>query len=195
MIEYDNIREFIDGYFKEFGIYKIKNSKLKYADGFYSDENLKKYAFYFQIFNKKATMLDTWQNIQDEDIALYLQNELFPYNDIRWDIYYILICVDDKPILENEFLLIEKNKFCCKKIVVDGRTIETIKESFQSKLPFTKDYYPMDNAVLVDGERFLDELRKIASLDVNIFTNEILNNIEKNHDVIGDLLKDIEVKL
>jgi len=195
MIEFDDIREFIDSYFNGFGIFKIKDSKLKHTDAFYSDENFNKYAFYFQIFDKKDTMLDTWQNIQDEDIALYLQNELFPYKDIRWDIYYILICRDDKTILENEFLLIEKNKFCCKKIVVDGRSIETIKEDFQSKLPFTKNYYPMDNAVLVNEERFLDELRKIASLDRNVFTNEILNNIEKNHDVIADLLKDIEVKL
>lgn len=171
----------LEKYFKSFGIIKVKDNNLKHIDHYFIDETGEKYLFYYSYFEDFNMLMQFWQAIQDEDIAFYLQGQKFSRKDIRWDTYYIILYKNDKGIKEDIYVNIERNRFCCKKLILCAESEDTLISDLKSKLPFTTpDYYPESDLCLVSNEEFFNELRKIALLDERIFTNDLFENISIN---------------
>lgn len=193
-MEISTIDTCVSNYLGRFGICKKVDIELKYTDTYYADREFKKYVFYSMVFNTRKDMIQRWETMQDEDIAIHLQSKVFPHKDIRWDMYFLLIYNGEEEIAEDELVTIERNKFCCKKIFVDGRTVESLENGLKAKLPFAKEYYPMKETLLLTEQDFLSKLRRIAGLD-DKFTDDILINASKEPEKFGELLKKAEVNL
>jgi hypothetical protein len=183
----------LEKYFKPFSIIKVEDSNLKHTKHYFTDEKSEKYLFYYSYFEDFNMLMQYWQAIQDEDIAFYLQGHKFARKDIRWDTYFILLYKNDKGIKEDIYVNIERNRFCCKKLILCAESEATLINDLRSKLPFTtSDYYPESDLCLISNEEFFNELREIALLDERVFTNDLLENISENSSKWINLLSNEE---
>ncbi|MEL7635526.1 MULTISPECIES: ABC-three component system middle component 1 [Sporomusa] len=193
-MEAGSIEVLLSDYLLKFDLIKKIDEEMKYTKHYYIDKEIRRYILYPFIFNSKQEIISKWQLIQNEDIAIRLQSQLFPYKDIRWDMYFLLIYNGEDDIADDEIIAIERNKFCCKKLYIDARTKENIEGSLKAKLPFTSDYYPQKDTLILSEQDFLIKLREVASLGDD-FTDEIFQNATKEPEKLGELLKKTEVNL
>jgi hypothetical protein len=177
----ENAISLIENYLKQFGIIKVNDDNLKHNKMYFVDEKGEKYLFYCAYYDDFNILNESWRLMQDEDIAFYLQGNKFARKDIRWDTYFIILYGNEKGMKEDTYINIERNRFCCKKLIFCAETEEILINELKSKLPFTTaDYYPDNDLCLISNEEFIDELRKIALLDENVFTYDLFDDVLRN---------------
>lgn len=183
---YSNINDFFSGFKME----KIIDPKFNYIDCFFIDEQKEKYIFVCKVFSEKYELFNEWEIAQDQDIALYIQNELFPRADIRWDIYFLLIYVGTEDLSIDEFHHIEKDRFCCKKYIIKARSKEELLENMNLKLPLTSKFYELDKLNnLITDDQFFEELRKKVNFNKEILSNRVLTDIFSSKNELIEKLK------
>lgn len=190
MLDQFSIYSFVDDFFLKFDMEKIIDPRCKYIDCLYIDPNREKYIFACKIFDNKYEMFKNWELVQDHDIALYLQNELFSRNDIRWDIYYLLIYIREDDLTIDEYHFIEKDRFCCKKYVIKAKDQKELIENFNFKLPLTSNFYQLEklNALITD-DQFFQQLREKVTFNKNIISDRILSDLVLHKNELVDQLK------
>ncbi|SDE07007.1 hypothetical protein SAMN02799630_04663 [Paenibacillus sp. UNCCL117] len=192
-MEKSKIYEKLDGFFEKFMIHKKSDEKLKNIDCYYIDSEEKKYIFACKVYHDKQSLFENWESDQDTDIALYLQNDCFSKNDIRWDIYFLLIYVGQDNLTLEEFHNIERDRFCCKKVVLSVSENTKVEEALNFKLPVTNNYYKLNKMEnYITNESFLENLRKRASLDKEDFPDNLLADVGKNKI---EIIEKLRVKL
>jgi hypothetical protein len=186
----------IETIFNKFQLNKIEDSSLKYCDFYYTDITEKKYIFVCKHFEDKTELISRWEEYQDKDIALYLQREKYAKRDIRWDIYFLLFYSGKEKITEEEYHKIEKDRFCCKKFIIDSEGKERIEEDFNRKLPFTSNYYGLDKiADTITDNEFYNLLRDEAKLSKETISDSMLSNIlENKKEIIKCLFQEERLK-
>ncbi|MCK4261121.1 MAG: hypothetical protein KAX49_19250 [Halanaerobiales bacterium] len=182
------IYSWLDDFFGIQGFKKVADENLKYVDHYYIDVDEKKYLFICKVFENKADLIDNWKIFENRDIALYLQNKKFAGKDIRWDMYFLLI--SKSKISAEDIARIERNKYCCKKFIINALSQERLKEELNLKLPFTDDFYKLDKLPIVStAKEFFNQLREKNKLPEKFFTNDLLRNFDNNPEKIIDYFK------
>lgn len=149
--------------------------ELNFIDRYYIDKERRKFILVCKVFKDEKELLDNWEYYQDEDIALILQNNIFKNDDIRWDMYYLLIYRGNKIIDQLKSYEIERNRFCCKKIVISAKSKDIFEQDLTLKLPITNIYLNFNGKVDVANEDyFFDSITKKANIDIKQIL-EILN--------------------
>lgn len=192
MLNASNVYSNIDEFFSKFNMEKIIDPRCRYIDCYFIDPNSEKYIFICKVFDDKSKLFNEWELAQDQDIALYIQNELFPRNDIRWDIYYLLIYFGEEELSIDEYHHIEKDRFCCKKYVINARTEQELINSFNFKLPLTLNFYQLDKLNnLITDEQFFEQLRNKVNFNKKILSDELLTNLFTHKNELIDKLKGV----
>lgn len=181
----------VDEYFNGFGIQRITDEKLKKTDCYYIDPEEEKYIFVCKVFTHKSQLIMNWESFQDEDIALYMQQKKYANNDIRWDMYFVIIYIGDDQFEIEEFLAIEKDKFCCKKLVLHAKEEKELHKQLNNKLPLTKDYFKLgDNSEVFTDSGFLKLLNEKNGLKNDVLSLQLLKNLtEEKDELFRKLLK------
>lgn len=192
-MEEGKIEEELAAYLEKFGLCKKNDDKLRYTKYYYTDPEVRKYVLYPMVFHNTKELLEMWEIAQNEDIAAHLQSKVFPYKDIRWDMYFLLIYVETD-LTDDNIVAIERDKFCCKKVLINAEDSTKFIEDLKAKLPFTDNYYPSNDTLTLDDHEFFHELRKMTSLS-DAFSDEVFNSASKKPEEFGSLLKGIEVKI
>ena len=144
-----------------------KPEELKFIDKYYIDNERKKFIFICKVFENEQELLDNWEYYQDEEIALALQNKTFKNDDIRWDMYYLLIYKGDKSIDELKCYEIERNRFCCKKLIINAQSEVLFRRDIKFKLPLTDIYSSFNGQVdVANDEYFIEKIIQKSNLDV-----------------------------
>jgi len=190
----EEILQYIDNYLSKFNLIKVKDSNIQLIDSYYTDERELSYVIACSIFKSKESLLSDWERQQNIDIAAYLQAKKYAAQDVRWDMYFLLINMDEEIKIE-EYLNIERDRFCCKKLLINASNKLLLKRDLNQKLPFTDEYYPSSPAVINTDEYFFDKLREIMKLNAEIFNNELFRCILENEEQWCELLKEYEVSL
>lgn len=174
-----------DEYFNSFGLERVLDEKLTKTDRYYIDPEEEKYIFICKVYKEKNQLMLDWESSQDEDIALYLQQNKFANNDIRWDMYFVIIYIGDDHLGFEDFHAIEKDKFCCKKLVLNVKNEEDFFEDLNNKLPFTKGYFKLGdkNEVFTDSG-FLESLNVKSELENDVLSLSLLRNLLEEKDEI-----------
>ena len=171
---YDIIKEYIGKDFVEESF-----DELKLIDKYYIDKEKEKFIFICKVFEDNIDLVNNWERYQDEKIALILQNKIFKNKDIRWDMYYLLIYKGSTELDELKCYEIERDKFCCKKLIINATTQELMREDLQCKLPVTNIYSNFSgNVDVANDEYFLEKVKIKSSFDVKKIL-EILNYNEE----------------
>lgn len=179
-MEEKQITQAIETYFSKFNMIKTEDEKLKYSKYYFTDCEHSKYLFYYKIFNSKEDLMNRWEEVENIDIALYLQGTKYNKNDLRWDMYYLLIYNGMEEINEDVYVRIERNRYCSRKIIISVHDYEQLLLELSKKLPLTDGrFYNSGDLCLYSNHEFFEEFRKVASLDRNIFTDELFENIER----------------
>lgn len=190
MLNASEIYSSIDNFFNKFDMEKTIDKRCEYIDCYYIDSNKEKYIFACKVFENKHELFAQWELAQDQDIALYMQSELFPRNDIRWDIYYLLIYIGEDEFGIDEYYNIEKDRFCCKKYVIKARTEQECIDNFNFKLPLTSNFYQLDKlSNLITDEEFFQELRKKVTFNKDILSDKVLSDLFVHKNELIDRLK------
>ncbi|KXH86964.1 ABC-three component system middle component 1 [Sporosarcina sp. HYO08] len=184
----------IDKYFEGFGLYRVDDDMLKKCDCYYIDEEAKKYIFICKVFTSISDVILEWERSQDEDIALYLQQEKYANSDIRWDMYFVVIYLGNENLDKYTFDLIEQDKFCCKKLIIDMSSNSDIIAALNNKLPFSRDYFRLgDITDVFNDATFLKELNNKSGLENNVLTLDLLNDLPgQKEELIKRLLEQKE---
>lgn len=192
-MEKSQIYNKLDEFFGRFMVYKKYDENLKNIDCYYIDSEQKKYIFACKVYQDKQSLFEYWETDQDTDIALYLQNECFSKNDIRWDIYFLLIYVGQDNLTLEEYHNIERDRFCCKKVVFSVSESTKIEEVLNFKLPVTNNYYKLNKMEnYITNEFFLEHLRNLAGLNKEDFPDRLLSDVGNNKI---EIIEKLRVKL
>jgi len=141
-------------------------SELKFIDKYYIDKERKKFIFICKVFESEQELINKWEYYQDEEIALILQNNTFKNDDIRWDMYYLLIYKGDKHIDELKSYEIERDRFCCKKIIINAQAEILFKRDLKCKFPLTNIYSIFNEKVdVANDDYFLESITQKSNLD------------------------------
>lgn len=190
-MDYININKTICEFFtKELKLVKEMDENIVgIGNNFYFiDEEKRKYLICYTLFESGEDLIEKWERYQDEYISGYLQLEKFYDNDIKWDIYYLLIYTDEQPINPEKELSIERDKFCCKKAIINLTNSKYLIEQLKEKLPVSKNYYPMNKFNVIDYKYFIEKLcdeLDIASIDLPETTKY---EFEEDYQVIYNIL-------
>lgn len=167
-------------YLSNFKISEVNDENLKHSNSYFTDPDHKRYLFYPIVFESQEEIIKGWELIENEDIAFYLQGIKYPKNDLRWDMYYLLLYKGEDEIKDDIYVKIERNRFCSRKIIISARNNEQFISDLSKKLPFTTaEFYPDSDLCLVSNHDFFEEFRKMAALDVGVFTDDLIENLEK----------------
>jgi hypothetical protein len=162
---------------EDFTLYKYEG--LKYMDKCYIDSTKKKYILICKVFDNIEELKSNWEQYQDEDVAIYMQNSLFKNDDIRWDMYLLLIYKGMEKLNYLESYKIEKDRFCCKKIILKAQTRIFFENELKQKLPMMKFYTDYTEAIdVADDKIFLDLMQKELDFDIR----ETLNILKYNSE-------------
>lgn len=176
---------------KELGLVKETDENILGIgnDFYFTDKEKRKYLICYTLFENGEELLKKWEEYQDEYISGYLQVDKFYKSDIKWDIYYLLIYNDEQPINPEKELSIERDKFCCKKAIINSSNTNTLLEQLKEKLPVSKNYYPMNKSNVRDYKYFIEKLcDELGILDNEL--PEITNDeLEENYKVIYSILE------
>jgi hypothetical protein len=191
MLEKEMVYFKVDEYFNSFGLKRVFDEKLRQTDCYYIDSEEKKYIFVCKVFTDKRQLMLEWESSQDEDIALYLQQKKYSNSDIRWDMYFVIIYIGDVQLDVEEFNTIEKDRFCCKKLVLNIKDENNLIEEFNNKLPFTKKYFKLsENNDAFSDSGFLKLLNNKSGIGDDIITLQLLGNLtEEKDELVKRLLK------
>jgi hypothetical protein len=191
MLDRETVYFTVDEYFNSFGLKRINDEKLKNTDCYYIDPKEEKYIFVCKVFTEKSQLIMDWESSQDEDIALYLQQKKYANNDIRWDMYFVIIYIGDDQFNIEEFHAIEKDKFCCKKLVLKAKCVNELFKEFNTKLPFTKDYFKLgDKKEVFTDSGFLTSLNDKSGMKDDVLSLHLLRNLtEEKDELLRRLLK------
>lgn len=185
--------KFLIDFFDNFDIKFFNDDNLKHADGYFADSNEERYIFYCIEFDNKEQLLNSWQQKQDDDIALYLQSSKYLKKDIRWDMYYLILYTGEEQIDIDKCTKIERDRFCSRKVIIDAKTKTSLYSDLNKKLPFAlEEYYPSNNLCEVTNEIFYSTLRSKANLDSSIFPDDLFENIQYFKDKWIYLLGEIK---
>ena len=172
---YKNLEQII---FNNNNFKKITDINLKDADCYYMDSSGKKYVFICMVCDNKTHLYEQMNDCQDKDIT-YLQSKVFANQDIRWDMYFIILYRGSEDLNFDEYNQIEKNRFFCKKLVIRSASYEMMLEDLNRKLPVTGAYYSFDAEMntLNPDTSYFEIFRKEAGLDKDRFTDDYLQTI------------------
>lgn len=152
--------------------------ELKFIDKYYIDKERRKYVLICKVFSDDQELNDKWEVYQDEDIALRLQNEIFKNDDIRWDMYYLLIYKGHEEIDDLRCYEIERNRFCCKKLIFNAKSEVLFKRDLRYKLPITTIYSSFSEDVDVANDDYFFE---IINKKCNIDAKKVLKILKYNN--------------
>lgn len=187
----EKVIEIVDSYLvDELKLKKINDDRLKNISNkcYFTDVEEKKYIICYTMFEDINQLIDKWEEYQDEDIALYLQSDKYRSNNIKWDIYYMLVNLGKNEISAEKWIAIEKDKFSCKKIYISTENEEEIIENLKQKLPTVKDYYPNNQLSAIDEKYFFEcvcEELKLSKTTVSRYYEDT----EMQRNIITELLK------
>lgn len=151
------------------------SDELKFIDKYYIDKEREKFILICNVFENEEELINKWESYQDEEIALILQNNIFRNDDIRWDMYYLLIYKGDKRIDDLICYEIERDRFCCKKLIINAQSEILFRRDLKYKLPLTTIYSDFTGEVdVATDEYFLEIVNKKSNLDVRKIL-ELLN--------------------
>lgn len=193
----DNLEDFnciIECCFSNLGLSKIEDNNLKYKKDYFIDNEHKKYLIYTYLFENRDDLIENWDMIQSEDMAFYLQGIKYANQDIRWDCYYLLFYTGEA-MQADEVCKIERDLFCCKKLVVNFNKDSDLKALVNQKLPITQEYYPKFANDMVTENTLFDSIRSEIGISKDILSNEILSNIYINKDNIENIFCNYEVNI
>jgi hypothetical protein len=143
------------------------SEELRYIDKYFIDIERTRYVIICKIFNDSQELYDKWELYQDEDIALSLQNNKFKNDDIRWDMYYLLIYKGDKKLDDLKGYEIERDRFCCKKLTINAQSEVLLRRDLKYKLPITGIYSNFTGEVdVANDEHFLKLVTEKTNLDI-----------------------------
>lgn len=191
-MNYININEIICEFFiNELNLVKEIDEKIAgIGNNFYFiDKEKRKYLICYTLFKNGEELIEKWEEYQDEYISGYLQLEKFYNNDIKWDIYYLLIYDDEQMIDPEKELSIERDKFCCKKALISLSDSKGLIKQLKEKLPVTQDYYPMNKSNVIDYEYFIEKLCNKLEILVSDLPEIKKYELEENHEVIYNILQ------
>lgn len=165
---------------------KTKDDNLLnlYDKSYFTDENELKYLVCFNIFMDIRELENTWEEYQNQDIATYLQSRKYYGNDIKWDIYYILIYLGEDKIPPEIWLSIEKDKFCCKKVFINAEDEVSIIEQLKQKLPMVKDYYPYKKSSVINDEYFFEKVCRELKISKEVVMNNESEELKSESEII-----------
>ncbi|GAA0180416.1 hypothetical protein SH2C18_31140 [Clostridium sediminicola] len=153
------------------------SDELRYIDKYFIDIDRKKYIVICKIFDSVQELYDKWEFYQDEDIALKLQNYIYKNDDIRWDMYYILIYKGDQQIDDMKGFEIERDRFCCKKLIINAQSEVLFRRDLNYKLPIAGVYSKFTNDVdVANDELFFKLVNEKTNLDVKEIMDKLNNN-------------------
>lgn len=155
-----------------------KDQELKHLDSYFTDPEEKKFVFAWSSFNNFSQLNHNWEDYQNQDIALYLQNEKYGKQNIRWDIYYLLFYPAGENIDPAEIFKIEKDRHICRKIIIEYHNQDDLKEQLINKLPFSSEFY--DSSTTTDNytqREFYSRLKNKLGFEAA----EIKNNLKINN--------------
>lgn len=177
-MEKENASILLQNYLEKITMKSVCDENLKHCKSYFIDSSGEKYIFYCIFFDSVEELLNSWEEKQDDDIALYLQSVKYANSDIRWDMYYLLLYNGSETLSDDYYIKIERNRFCSRKILINTTDEATFIGDLSKKLPLTNpDYYPDSDLCLISNNEFFNELRKVAGLDINVFTDDIFENI------------------
>lgn len=191
-MELKSIANIIDNYLcEELDLYKIQDEELeKIGDGYYFiDKNKIKYLICYTIFESITDLLSYWELYQNEFIASKLQMKTFSKNDIRWDIYYILLYNNEKYISPEIELSIERDSFCCKKVCINGFNKEELLEQLKDKLPISKNNYVTEDSNIISYKEFITRLCKNLGISQDKILIEEDSDFEVSELVIDKIVE------
>ncbi|RCW53381.1 ABC-three component system middle component 1 [Halanaerobium sp. ST460_2HS_T2] len=164
---------------------KHKSDDLEYFDSYFTDLEEKKYLFVYSIFNSFKELEENWEDYQNEDIALYLQNELYKGMDLRWDIYYLLFYKSQSEINQSKIYDIERNKYICRKLVIPMGNEKELINNLNLKLPISKNFYNLSQSTKSFSEKdFYEKLiKKMGIKNSKLSKNEIFNPLENKDEI------------
>lgn len=166
---YATIKAILGENFKE-----VHWEKLKHIDRYYIDQEERKYILICKIFKDTEDLMKNWELYQDEDIALKLQNVKYLNDDIRWDMYYLMIYKGEKDIDSLTRYEIERDRFCCKKLVIDGRSSISLNKGLKHKLPMLKIVSNSNDEVeIANDEHFFNIIQTKTGIDAKKVLNEL----------------------
>lgn len=194
-MELKSVIEIVNSYLTN--VLKLKESydcNLKNISNkcYFTDSEERKYLICYSIFKDINELYERWESYQDEDIVLYLQSQKYKDNDIRWDIYYILINLNQSKIPAEYWMKIENDKFSCKKVYVSTESKEKIIEQLKQKLPTVKDYYPDSKLSVIDEKTFFEHVCKELKVSKTIMDDYYKLKTQGDYQVIVELVKALE---
>lgn len=155
---------------------------------YFIDKEKRRYLICYSLFESGEILIEKWEEYQDEYISGYLQLEKFYDNDIKWDIYYLLIYDSDQSINSEKQLSIERDKFCCKKSIINASRKKLI-EQLKEKVPISKNYYPINKSKIIDYDYFIEKLCDELNIASNDLQKTSKNELEENYEVIYNILE------
>lgn len=145
---------------------EVVTGELKFIDKYYIDQEKMKFVVICKVFEDAQELIEKWEYFQDEDIALKLQNKIFKNDDIRWDMYYLLIYKGDKQLDDLICYEIERDRFCCKKLIINAQSKILLSRDIKYKLPLTNIYSTFTGVFNVaNDEYFLELINKKTNID------------------------------
>jgi hypothetical protein len=175
-------KDFIDDYFKELEYISIQDVELKLIDKYYIDNSQSKYIFACKYFDSKDNLQEEWEKAMDKDIALFLQNTKYSLSDIRWDIYF-LILYSGEPLSYDEISSIERDKFCCKKLIIDVTSKDKFISEMKIKTCLTKEYFLLqDNWKITTEDEFISKLNENVRFQGSVFINKELLDPDNSNE-------------
>lgn len=176
---------------EKLNLIKTKDDNLinLYDKSYFTDENHLKYLVCFNIFKDIKELENKWEEYQNEDIATYLQSQKYYNNDIKWDIYYILIYLGDDRVPPEIWLSIEKDKFCCKKVFISSESKASIIEQLKQKLPMVKDYYPYKKSRVINDKYFFEKVCEELKIPKDVVINDENKELKNEIQIIAAIVK------
>lgn len=187
-----NINEIICEFFiNELNLVKEIDEKIAgIGNNFYFiDKEKRKYLICYTLFKNGEELIEKWEEYQDEYISGYLQLDKFYDNDIKWDVYYLLIYNDEQLINVEKKLSIERDKFSCKKSIIHAINIENLIEQLKEKLPVSKNYYPINKSNVIDYEYFIKNLCDELDVLSSDLPETTKYELEEGYEVIYNILE------
>lgn len=191
-MEVENVVRIVSEYIIEkLNLVKTTDNNLVnlYDKSYFTDGKHMKYLFCFNLFMDIIELENKWDEYQNEDIASYLQSQKYYDNDIKWDIYYILIYLGEEKVNPEIWLSIEKDKFCCKKVFINAESKESIIEQLKQKLPMVKDYYPYNKSSVINDKFFFEKVCEQLKISKNVVINDESKELKSDNDIIVSILR------